>query len=162
MHFLIVDLDYVVENNEVIARAFGRDESGLRQVVLIHGTRPFLLVRLDEPVPDDPRVVEVKDSGWKSLKDEPLKVIYARYPYDITKRQKCKDCSGEGRIIVNNTPTECEVCHGSGQIEVGLRAKFNETWQADVIYTQVLRIYYGLVGEIEVPNMNCHISEIKK
>jgi DNA polymerase elongation subunit (family B) len=161
MHFLIVDLDYVVENNEVIARAYGRDELGHRQIVLIHGTRPFFLVRLDEPVPDDPRIVEVKDTGWKSLKEEPLKVIYARYPYDIAKRQKCHDCSGEGRIIINNVPTECETCHGGGQIEVGLRAKFKETWQADIVYSMVLRIYYGLNGVIEIPSINCHILEVK-
>ncbi len=161
MKFLIVDLDYTIENNELIARAYGRSESGSREIVRIHGTRPFFLVRSDETVPEDSRIVEIKDSGWKSLKDVPLKIIFARYPYDVAKREKCRDCSGEGKVITNNIPTECDVCHGSGQIEVGLKAKFRETWQADIVYPMVLRIYYGLNGVIEIPSTDCHISEVR-
>ena len=161
MKFLIVDLDYTIENNELIARAYGRSESGSREMVRIHGTRPFFLVRSDETVPEDSRIVEIKDSGWKSLKDVPLKIIFARYPYDVAKREKCRDCSGEGKVITNNIPTECDVCHGSGQIEVGLKDKFRETWQADIVYPMVLRIYYGLNGVIEIPSTDCHISEVR-
>ncbi len=162
MKFLIIDLDYTIENNELIAIAFGRSESGTREIIRIHGTRPFFLVRHDEPIPDDPRIVEVVDNGWKSLKDIPLKTIYVRYPMDVAKREKCRSCSGEGKVIIDNTPTECDSCNGSGQIEVGVKAKFKETYQADVVFSQILRIYYGLVGEIEVPNVNCHINEVKK
>ncbi len=162
MKFLIVDLDYIIENNELIARAYGRTETGERWIVRIHGTRPFFLVRHDEPIPDDPRIIEVVDNGWKSLKDEPLKTIYVRYPKDVAQRVKCRVCSGEGKVIINNIPTECTSCNGIGQVEFGVKAKFRETYQADVVFSQILRIYYGLIGEIEVPSVNCYISEVHK
>lgn len=162
LKFLIVDLDYTIENDELIARAFGRADDNSRQIIKIHGTRPFFFVRSDAAVPDDPRIVEVVDNGWKSLKDELLKIIYVRYPKDVAQRITCRDCSGNGKVMINGVSTECDKCSGSGHIEVGLRGKFKETWQADVVYTQILRIYYGLVGEIEVSGTNCHISDIRK
>lgn len=162
MKFLIIDLDYTIENGELIARVFGRAEDGTRQIIKIHGTRAFFFVRSDATIPDDPRIVEVVDSGWKSLKDEPLKVIYVRYPTDVAQRTTCRECSGEGKVILNSVSAECDKCGGSGQIEVGLRGKFKETWQADVVYTQILRIYYSLVGEVEVPSVACHISDVQR
>ncbi len=159
--FLITDIDYIIENNQTVARCFGRGEDGERKIVKIHGTRPFFFVRADAKIPDDLRIDEVCD-GWSDLKGNPLKTIYVRTPKDVANRVKCKDCDGKGELIFNGSVVECDMCHGEGNIEVGLKAKFNETWQADIIYSRVLRIYYKLNGEIEIPGLECHISEVKR
>jgi len=159
---LIADLDYVIENNETVARVFGRSETGERIIAKISGTRPFFLVKVDAPIPNDNRIVEVRDDGWKDLKGKPLKIIYTRFPTDVAKRSKCKTCSGEGEVVINDVIADCPDCEGTGEVEVGLRGLFDETWQGDIVFSQVLRIYYGLVGEIEIPSTYCHISEIRK
>ncbi|MFA4870890.1 MAG: hypothetical protein WC623_22015 [Pedobacter sp.] len=161
MKLLITDLDYVVENNELIARAFGRLDTNERVTARIRGTRPFFLVKADTQISQDSRITEIVD-GWTDLKGNPLKLIYTRFPKDVAQRVKCRDCSGLGRIIQDKLEIVCPACKGDGQIEIGLKSKFDQTWQADVVYPQVLRIYYGLSGEIEIPSLNCHINDVRK
>lgn len=161
MKLLITDLDYTIENGTgvLLARVFGRDDQGNRQMVLIEGTRPFFGIPANEPIPSDPRIVEVEE-GWTDLKGNPLKRIFTRYPKDVASRVKCQECKGEDTILKNCQTTDC-TCN-NGQIEIGLRGKFSTTFQADIVYPQVLRIYYGLNGAIEVPSNRCHISQVKK
>lgn len=151
---LITDLDYIIEQGTgiLLARCFGRDDQGNRQIILIEGTRPFFGIHADEPVPMDPRITGVEE-GQSDLKGNPLKRIFVRYPKDVAKRIKCTKCNGDQSI-------ECDCING--QIETGLRAGFKTTFQADVVYSQILRIYYGLNGTIEVPSNRCHISQVKK
>lgn len=161
MRLLITDLDYIIEQGTgiLLARCFGRDEHGNRQIILIEGTRPFFAVPANEPIPQDPRITGIED-GWADLKGNPLKRIFTRYPKDVAQRIKCKECNGEGEVIINGQTKACG-CN-KGQTEIGLRGKFQTTFQADIVYPQVLRIYYGLCGEIEIPSNRCHITNIRK
>ncbi len=159
MRILITSLDYIIENNVLLARCFGRDEEGNHQMVLIEGTRPFFGVPIDEPIPDDSRITGTED-GWTDLKGSPLRRIFVKSPKDVAQRVKCRECNGEGKVIVNGQITDC-ACN-NGLIEIGLRGRFKQTFQADIVYPQVLRIYYGLNGIIEVQSSRCHISQVKK
>lgn len=171
---LITKLDYTDQKGELIARVYGRDEHGQRRNISIYGTRPFFIVPAHEPIPQDSRIVEVTD-GWKNLKSQPLRCIYANSPKDIAQRIKCKKCKGTGIVTQEGAAEGTSIVAGAGagagtpcdcingEIEVGLKSKFNETYQADVVYAQVLRIYYNLVGVIEVPDTpdgRCHISQV--
>lgn len=76
-------IDYKIENGHAEILKWYRNRKGERKTRIIKDFEPYFLVKDDEFVPNDARIVRVDPTDIKSLSGERLKRIVTRLPIDI-------------------------------------------------------------------------------
>jgi DNA polymerase elongation subunit (family B) len=130
MLILVTDVVYDSEH-DLVVKVAGRNESGERVIKTVYGTEPYMFVPENADIPDDPRIVEVRDSPpgadakFESYDHRPLKQIVTEYPGQI----------------------------GNQWSDSKIRDAFDkeDRYEDDVPFVRRCSADYGLAGYIRVP-----------
>lgn len=135
--FIYTPTKHDKEKGELILHLFASDKRGITRYFMIHGTRPRFYVNKEE---------------FEKVKENAVKVLNkygAEYKYEGFRGLNDDE---EVVTIYVKYPFEVPV----------IREIFKKTYEANVLYSDAVRAFYGITPYIEVPNkVEINVEDIK-
>ena len=129
----IFNIEYTDYNGKLITHLFGRLQNGDARHVEVRGHKPSFYIAADDFTKrvKNHHAVERVERGYQSIEGEELVRLYTSVPKAIS----------------------------GGYEETGLRDQFDETWEADVFYTDRFLIDTGIKTHVRIDRTDAYESE---